>query len=207
MANGKSWVEIVLMPLAITLVGITGTYFLSRQQIESSTISGRAQIESSENLARSDQQIKVLEIFSEKITSENVRERELAVRILQSVDPALAEKLAKAIAETESEDARVRELAQDIARQEAEKGFSFAVVGSFPTLEEASVFAKSISSQFTLRHQPEIYLAENNLYAVTLGGYLRFQEAASRVEYAKTQGIAKDAYVRSSHNWSANLLK
>jgi hypothetical protein len=207
MPSDKSLVEIVLMPLAITLVGTIGTYILSRQQIESSNIASRAQIESSENLARSDQQIKVLEIFSEKITSTDVRERELAVRILQSVDPALAEKLATAIAETETEDKGVRKLAQQIAQQESEKGNSFAVVGSFPTLDEAMAFASKISNEFTLPYKPEVYLSENNFYAVTLGGYLRFDEAAKRVEFAKNREIAKDAYVRTSRSWSSNLTK
>ena len=42
MPNNKSWIEIVMMPLAVTLVGIVGTYLLSRQQIRSSEITGQA---------------------------------------------------------------------------------------------------------------------------------------------------------------------
>lgn len=204
MQNNKSWVEIVMMPLAVTLVGTVGTYFLTRQQLRSSEIASQAQIESSENLARSDQQIKVLEIFSEKITSDNVRERELAVRILQSVDPVLAEKLAKAIAETETENVGVRKLAQKIADSEASKGYSFPVIGSFETMPEAIDFIKTINPA---PYTPEIYLSDNNYYAVTLGGYLRKEEAATRVRFAQQQGIAPDAFVKNTRTWGENLYR
>jgi len=204
MPDNKSWVEIVMMPLAVTLVGTVGTYFLTQQQLRSSEIASQAQIESSENLARSDQQIKVLEIFSEKITSANVRERELAVRILQSVDPVLAEKLAKAIAETETENVSVRKLAQQIVDIEASKGNSFPVIGSFETMAEAIDFIKGINPA---PYSPEIYLSENNYYAVTLGGYLRKEEAQTRVRFAQQQGIAKDAYLRNTRNWGENLYR
>lgn len=194
------------MPLVIAFVGSVGTYFLTKQQIQSSMISSQAQIESSANLARSDQQIKVLEIFSEKITSDDVRERELAVRILQSVDPALAEKLAKAIAETETEDVQVRKLAQRIAETEASRGYSFPVIGSFKTMDEALTFVKNIPSS-SLLYPIEIYLSENNYYAVTLGGYLRQEEAQTRVRFAQQEEIAKDAFVKNTRNWGENLYK
>ncbi len=85
------------------------------------------------------------------------------------------------------------------------KGLSFAVVGSFKRLEEARQFARTLQKR-KLRYEPEIYYAENDYYAVTLGGYLREPQAKIRVLYARKRGIATDAYVWKSARWGKNLF-
>jgi hypothetical protein len=86
----------------------------------------------------------------------------------------------------------------------AESGNWFAVVGSFREFSDAENFANSLSEK-NLR--PEIYLAENDYYAVTLGGFLDLKQAKHLVAMAKEKGIANDAYVWQSDSWGKNLYK
>ncbi len=81
MAGKKSCIEVVLMPLAVALVGMFGTYFITSQQQESA-----------ETKAVADRQVKILEIFAEKITSSDESERIFALRLLGTVDNDLAAK-------------------------------------------------------------------------------------------------------------------
>jgi hypothetical protein len=111
----KTWIEIILMPLVVALVGILGTYWITREQEASARASSMAQIESAKEAADADRQIKVLEIFSEKIASKEQDQRILALRILGAVEPELAERLATAVAKSEPAGTRVKETAQQVA--------------------------------------------------------------------------------------------
>ena len=102
MTDKKSWIEIILMPLVIALVGVGGTLIVMNQQ-ESNA----------QTRADSDRQIKVLEIFAAKISSDKEEERQLALRMLEAVDGKLAVKLAAAVVDTEADDI-VRGVAQDV---------------------------------------------------------------------------------------------
>ncbi len=99
MAEKKSFMEIVLMPLVVAAVGVMGTYFLTQQQQSNALAKADA-----------DRQVKILEIFAEKITSPDERERILGLRLLEAVDPDLAAKLAHAVAEGEKEDSKVQQV-------------------------------------------------------------------------------------------------
>jgi cell division protein FtsN len=74
----------------------------------------------------------------------------------------------------------------------------FAVVGSFRDLKQAKTFAQRMQRT---GYEPEIYLAENNYYAVTIGSSLDYKEARKLVEQARKSGIAQDAYVWQSDLW------
>jgi hypothetical protein len=111
----KGWVEIILMPLAVALVGVTGTYLVTAQQAESARRASEAQIAAAREASRAERQIKVLDIFGEKITSKVPSERILALNILRSVEPDLGGKLAKAVGEAE-QDPNVRAAAQTVFR-------------------------------------------------------------------------------------------
>lgn len=78
------------MPLAIAVIGIVGTTLVTNSQIESSN-----------NLAKAQQKIKIIEIFSDKITNKDDAERGLAIKVLKAVDPELGQKIAYAIENTE----------------------------------------------------------------------------------------------------------
>ena len=104
MAENKNWIEIFLMPLVIAGVGILGTYLITQQQ-ELNAIAK----------ADSDRQIKILEIFAEKITNEDIKQRLLAIKLLRALDDDLAEKLASAVAEAEPDKSKIKEVATKVA--------------------------------------------------------------------------------------------
>ena len=106
MPNHKRWIEVVLMPLVIALVGISGTYFITDRQQKDTTTKSAV-----------DRQIKILEIFSAKITSTEEKERILALRLLRAIDSELAEKLARAVSETEPEQSPVKQIANQVAEE------------------------------------------------------------------------------------------
>lgn len=83
---------------------------------------------------------------------------------------------------------------------------NFAVVASFKTESEALEYAKQLKAK-GLTYPVEVYKREADRFAVTLGGNLSYREASMRAQYARQNGIASDAYVRSSENWGENLFK
>ena len=103
MAEKKSIIEVVLMPLVVAIVGAVGTLFITSQQHKSAEI-----------LAAADRQVKILEIFADKITSSEESERIFALRLLDTLDNELAAKLAHAVSENESEPPKVRQAADQI---------------------------------------------------------------------------------------------
>ena len=86
----KSIWEVILTPLVVAIVGVIGTLLVTDSQIQSSN-----------TLAEAQQKIKIIEIFSDKITEANETERALAIKVLAAVDPDLGQKIASAIADTD----------------------------------------------------------------------------------------------------------
>ena len=86
----KSSFEIILMPLVVAIIGIVGTILVTNSQIKSSN-----------TLAEAQQKIKIIEIFSDKITENNESERALAIKVLAAVDPELGQKIASAVQDTD----------------------------------------------------------------------------------------------------------
>ena len=200
MEKTKSFLEILLTPLAIALVGTVGTILVTNQQIKSAQLSRLTEIESTEKLTKSDQQIKIIEIFSQKITSTEIREREIAVRILSALDPALAEKLITAIAENSKEDTAIQNIATNL-QEELQTQPSFVVLGSHKTLSEAKKQIDSLSKK-KLSYRIGVYLSENGYYAVCLGDRLTFKEAKAVIKYVRQNGIVPDVYIRTSNEWT-----
>jgi hypothetical protein len=117
MNNKKSLIEMVLMPLVIAVVGIGGTYFITAQQEKNAKTSKDAQLESTRELAEADRQVKILEIFAEKVASQDQQERILALRLLDALEPTLAEKLASAVVAAEPQESEVRKVADEVAQE------------------------------------------------------------------------------------------
>lgn len=193
------------MPMVVAIVGIVGTVLITQQQSNSATLMRATELEKTQEIATADRQIKVLELFADKILSPDQNQKLLALRLLAAVDGDLAKKLATAVSEDESETPQIKAFAKRMAIDVAMRGNSFPVIASYPSFDDAVIFAKGIESK-KYDYMPEIYLSENHFYGVTLGGYLSQKEALKRVKYAKDNNIAPDAYVRSSHKWSDNLL-
>ena len=117
MAERKSWIEIVPMPLVVALVGIAGTYFITTQQERNAQAMREVQLASTRELADADRQVKILEIFAEKVTSPDENQRILALRLLSALDDELAKKLARAVSRGEPEESRVRMVANQVAEE------------------------------------------------------------------------------------------
>jgi hypothetical protein len=131
--RSKSILEIVLMPLVIAVVGTVGTLFItsvqnrSTQQLTEAQIASAqqvaiAQLEQAKQQSDSSQQLKLLEIFGEKITSSNPADKELAVRLLSLVDPVLGKKLTEITINLESTPEEVRRLASIELQQRIQLG-------------------------------------------------------------------------------------
>ena len=101
------------MPVVVAVVGISGTYLITKQQEASSSAAAIAQHKSAQETADADRQVKILELFSQKITSTETSQRVVGLKILSAFDPKLAEKLASAVSETESQPV-VRSAAQEV---------------------------------------------------------------------------------------------
>jgi len=61
--------------------------------------------------------VKILEIFAEKVASQDQQERILALRLLDALEPALAEKLASAVVAAEPQESEVRKVADEVAQE------------------------------------------------------------------------------------------
>ena len=204
MSESKSYLEIAIMPMVVAGLGIFGTHSVTSQQNRSTQILSQAQLQSEEKRTRGEQQLKILEIFSEKVVSADVRDRQVAIRILTALDVELATKLASAIAANESEAPEVRTLAREVVTAQASRGYSFPVIGSFTTLNEALARAAGLAGKIG-EYSADVYGSENGYFAVTLGGYLSMEEAVRRRDFARKNGLAADAYVRTSRLWSERL--
>jgi hypothetical protein len=96
-------------------------------------------------------------------------------------------------------------LSADISSRTSQE-LAFAIIASYSSLEAALVHANQLRLQ-KLKFPVEVYARSTLRYLVTLGGYLTAEEANKRVEYAKQQGLAPDAYVRFAQDWGENLFK
>jgi hypothetical protein len=206
MSAEKTWTEIILMPIVIAAVGIYGTWLVTEQQADNASLARKTELEKTQEIADADRQIKILEIFSEKITSKSEEDRILALKLLTALDGALAEKLAVAVSESSSSDSVVKTAAKSIIEKSKLSGNSFPVILSTKDYKVALNTAVKIEEQ-DLPFKPEIYLAENGYFGVTLGGKLSLAEARKRTNFAIKNKIANDAYVRSSMSWGENLFQ
>jgi hypothetical protein len=89
----KTWIEVILMPLAIAIVGIMGTYLITNQQRNADEIRAATDRKAAEIRAASDRQIKLLEIFADKMISTNEEEILLAANLTMAMDLDLALKM------------------------------------------------------------------------------------------------------------------
>ena len=121
MSDKKSWTEVIMMPLVVAIVGIVGTLTVTNQQARNAQILAETQRANAIQQAEADRQIKILEIFAEKITSQEESQRLLGLRLLGAIDSVLAERLASAVAETEPQGTEVRRVADEVAAYAASR--------------------------------------------------------------------------------------
>ena len=203
--DSKSVLEVLVLPVAIALVGIVSTQMITRSQLASADKLAQASLASQDQRATNEQQIKILEMFSDQIKSGVPAQRKMALRILTALEPELAEKLAQAVADTDA-DPETRQVAAAIVKSVAQSGNTFVVIGSYPSLQEAKDKVAALQKDTGgLPFTPEVYLAQNHYYALTLGGHLSPAESKKRLPAAKA--VTPDAYLRMTDQWGENLLK
>jgi hypothetical protein len=103
MSEPKKWVEVALMPLVIAVVGIMGTYLVTSEQRETAKIRADA-----------DRQIKIIDIFANKIISADVEERLLAARLTMAMDSDLALKIMTVFDLEAEKSTKVREVVKNL---------------------------------------------------------------------------------------------
>ena len=131
------------MPVVVALVGFAGTYFITKEQASSARTAGDAQIKVAKEQAAADRQIKILDIFSEKITSPDMNQRILALKMLRAIEPDLAAKLALAVSETEAPKSEVKRVAQQVASESTWLSWRYNILWC----EWAGTEAKSIAAE------------------------------------------------------------
>jgi len=119
----KSQIEIFLMPLVVAAVGALATYLITQQQIKSTSALQEAQRKQTQENAKLEQQIKILEIFSKNIVSQQVLEKKIALNVLNALlDSELATKLATAVSDAESKQSTEKTVQQVADRVVEEAG-------------------------------------------------------------------------------------
>ena len=201
------------MPLAVAIVGAVATYFITTQQIKSTEATNVANLRSAVERSQADQKLKILEIFSAKIASDNTRDRQLAVRILTAVDSDLAVKLSSAILVDTSENKAVLKAAEEVQTTilpdfiaGLEPGDYAVVVASANTEEAAKSEVLKLKDRYPSLFSPRTFLDEtwgdgiykdtSGKWAVYVGG-LYSKRSAKELRRTVTQdlGIAKDAFI------------
>lgn len=130
--------------------------------------------------------------------------KDVALKTSRSIDQ-LQTINRQSVAQSEETAGNLRAIRESLSVPQSASN-NFAIVASFKTESEALAFAKQLKAK-GLTFPVEVYKRETDRYAVTLGGNLSYREASVRVQYAKQNGIANDAYVRSAENWGENLFK
>jgi hypothetical protein len=115
MPDKKSLLEIVVMPITVSIISIVGGIYLTQQQNSNATVEWQNQLDGARALADAERQLKILEIFAAKITSPNIREQKLALQLLEVMDPDLSKKLANAIAKSEEDHSPIKQLVAEAA--------------------------------------------------------------------------------------------
>jgi hypothetical protein len=130
--------EILFAPVVIALVGTLGTYFINDRLEDAAT-----------KRAEADRQIKILEMFADKVNSNDETQQRLALNLLTVLDPKLAKDIADAVSVSSPNQSAVKKVALQVA-------------------EDASARARDI---------PRIYLhirnKENQIAARSIGENLR----------------------------------
>ncbi len=93
----KGWVEVILMPLVIAAVGITGTYVLTNEQRNAAEIRAAEERKAVEIRAAADRQIKILELLLDKISSNEEDDRVFGYTMTQALDFELSSKILTAL--------------------------------------------------------------------------------------------------------------
>ncbi|QKJ23161.1 SPOR domain-containing protein [Poseidonibacter lekithochrous] len=204
MPNRKTLLEVLITPVVVAIVGIVGTYLITKQQNEYTKELREVEINKLQEQAVIDRELKIIEIFADKITSGEPNQKVAALQILKVIDGEMAIKLAEVTLKVTNENSIVAESAKDVISSMKSIGNSFPIIISFKSLNDAKKYVRENNKG--LKYILTIFLSDNGFYAVTLGGYLSYKEAKIRINYALDNKLSDDAYVKTSTKLGKNLF-
>ena len=133
--EGKSLIEIVLMPLVVAMVGFWGTWIISERDERNATLR-----------AASEREAKMVEIFANKITSSDKNEKIMALKLLEVMEPDLAQKLGEAVLESDL-DEQVRAIASNAVEVATARSMSLPRIYIHIQKEEQRNYARTLSQK------------------------------------------------------------
>jgi len=95
----KTYVEILITPIVIAVIGIVGTISITNTQVKNASEIAETQIRIQIREAENNKKLKALEIFSKQIMSKDPEERRLALGLINILDSELASKMLSYLAE------------------------------------------------------------------------------------------------------------
>jgi hypothetical protein len=185
----KSTLEIVLMPLAITLVGGIITFAITVIEMKSSENFRIQQIELAERRAAADRDIKVIEIFYQNISKGTERDQNLALRMLGAISPDLHKKLAVVVLEFQSPNSETQELArQEVAKadqrifEQVQQAREPATIGRPAQNPICAKYGKLTYEQWADRFYSEVKPGTFMVYVASLPPGMKIEEAEASAD-------------------------
>lgn len=164
MSEPKKWVEVALMPIVVAVVGIIGTYLITNEQRQAAEVRAEA-----------DRQIKILDIFADKMISANPEERIMAARLTMALDNDLALKI------------------MTVFDLEAEKN------------DEVKDVIKNLTTHAIISKLAEDKSGDEYNQAILEGGWhLRMQKSGKVVNWLEFKKVDSGMMVRGNH-WQGDV--
>ncbi|QUI68492.1 hypothetical protein [Pseudoalteromonas sp. M8] len=112
----KTYIEILITPIVIAVIGIIGTNVISNTQVQNTKEIAEAQIRLQIREAENNKKLKTLEIFGKQIISKNPEERKLALGLISILDQDLADEMLSYLAKYDP-DKMVKEEAKNLQKK------------------------------------------------------------------------------------------
>ncbi len=109
----KKYLEILITPIVVAVIGVYGTYKITEAQIESSKTLSNAQLAIQVRQEDENQRLKLLEIFAQQVMSNDASERKMALGLINILDTDLSKDMLAYLA-TYDPDKGVQEEARNL---------------------------------------------------------------------------------------------
>ncbi len=119
MAEKIKWIEVVLVPIVLAIIGGVSTLLITSMQKKHTTEMGIVREENAKFLAKSETNMKYLEIYSNLMTKGTVKAEELAIITLELLayhDSDLASKLAKIVDKDELKETSTQIIPENVTK-------------------------------------------------------------------------------------------
>lgn len=153
--KSKGILEILIIPLTITIVSAIATIFITG-----------AQMKSSEQMAKAQLEAQYLKIFYTKITSKNPKDQEDAMKYINVLSSDLAVKLANIVQGDKALAPKTREIASNIGMQLAQKLKAKYKIGIYylEKSENSEKLAKEVAEMLKDEHFRYSFYPKNKAF-------------------------------------------